>query len=161
MKKNINTFLLDTLIWSYIAQVSFKIIYEKIILDIRYPEFSWNQPVYALVLGILIALISMPFRKRIVKIMYALLIMHTFIAGFIITQFSFKEFFSASGLLGAKRIFAALLKPNWNIFSEGLFAAIETIYMAFIATTLAIPFALVLAFFASKNFGIKKLIPIR
>jgi phosphonate transport system permease protein len=62
-----------------------------------------------------------------------------------------KEFFSDSGLAGAQRIFAALMHPNWSVFEQGLFSAIETIYMAFIATALAIPVAFVLGFFAARN----------
>lgn len=79
------------------------------------------------------------------------LIALTFLTGFYVSQVSVKEFFSANGLEGAKRIFTALFHPNWGIFQEGLFAAIETIYMAFIATAIAIPIAFILGFFAARN----------
>ena len=62
-----------------------------------------------------------------------------------------REFFSESGIEGAKRIFTALLNLNFQIFEQGLFAAIETIYMAFIATVVAIPIAFILGFFAARN----------
>ena len=64
---------------------------------------------------------------------------------------SLKEFFSESGLYGAKRIFSALFNPNFGILEQALFAAIETIYMAFIATVAALPFAFLLGFFAARN----------
>lgn len=75
----------------------------------------------------------------------------TFVAGVHISQVSMTEFFSSSGLTGAQRIFTALFNPNWAIFEDALFAAIETIYMAFIATSLAIPVAFLLGFFAARN----------
>jgi phosphonate transport system permease protein len=43
------------------------------------------------------------------------------------------------------------MHPNWNIFEQGLFAAIETIYMAFIATAVAIPVAFILSFVTARN----------
>lgn len=61
------------------------------------------------------------------------------------------ELFSSSGLSGAKRIFFSLLQPNFNIIEPALFSAIETIYMAFIATFLALPFAFLLGFFGARN----------
>ncbi|MCB9060196.1 MAG: phosphonate ABC transporter, permease protein PhnE [Halobacteriovoraceae bacterium] len=75
----------------------------------------------------------------------------TFIAGLNISQVSIYEFLSADGLSGAKKIFKALITPNFGIFEEALFAAIETIYMAFMATALAIPFAFIISFLAARN----------
>lgn len=80
-----------------------------------------------------------------------LIVLLTFIAGLDISQVSMREFFSQAGLLGAKRIFGALLNPNFAIFDIALFAAIETIYMAFIATSLALPFAFLIGFIAARN----------
>lgn len=167
----IKAFLLDVLGWSYIALVSYKIIWDKIILETRYPEFSWNQPLYSLYFGIAVTFVLFFTRFSLGKGVMGLipvsenesasakpfayigylLIALTFLTGFYVSQVSVKEFFSANGLEGAKRIFTALLHPNWGIFQEGLFAAIETIYMAFIATAIAIPIAFVLGFFAARN----------
>ena len=164
-------FVLDMFLWTYIALVSYKIIYQKIILDVRYPKFDWSEPLYALYLGIALATILSFTNLSLGRGMFGVLkydenesptsqpfaylgyftIVLTFIAGYFISQISFYEFFSEQGLQGAQRIFKALFNPNWGIFEEGLFAAIETIYMAFIATAVAIPIAFTLGFFAARN----------
>lgn len=167
----IKALVLDCLAWAYVALVSYKIIYEKIIVDVRYPEFHWNQPLYSLYFGIaatvLLFFTNFSLGKGVMGLVKIdenesaagkpfayigyLLIALTFLTGFYVSQVSFKEFFSVNGLEGAKRIFTALFNPNWGIFQEGLFAAIETIYMAFIATAIAIPIAFLLGFFAARN----------
>lgn len=75
----------------------------------------------------------------------------TFIVGVNLTNFSFNEVLDESGFLGAKRIFSALLDPEWSVLPRGILAIIETIYIAFMATIIAIPIAFLLAFFAAKN----------
>lgn len=164
-------FVLDSLSWAYLALISYKIIYEKMIIDERYPEFNWNQPMYALYLGLAIAAVLFFTKFSLGRGLFGLIkydenetatsqpfawlgylvILLTFITGFYVSQISLKEFLSEAGLEGAKRIFTALFHPNWGIFQEGLFAAIETIYMAFIATAVAIPIAFLLGFFAARN----------
>lgn len=164
-------FILDVLAWAYMALVGYKVIYDKMILDNRYPDFTWKQPLYALYFGVVIAILffftnfslgkgclglikikdeESAATKPFALIGY-LLILLTFVTGFYVSQVSLKEFFSAQGLEGAKRIFTALFHPNWSIFEQGLFAAIETIYMAFIATAIAIPIAFLLGFIAARN----------
>jgi phosphonate transport system permease protein len=163
--------LIDLFLWSYAFLVLHKIVYEKMILALRYPEFHWMQPVYALMAGAAMTLALFFTRLSIGKAisgLYALddnrsifrepfmqlglfKIVLTFIAGIYISQLSMQEFFSETGLMGAKRIFTALLSPNFAIFEEALFAAIETIYMAFIATAISLPFAFLMGFFAARN----------
>lgn len=171
MKAVVIALALDIFIWSYMSLVGYKVIYEKIILGLRYPDFAWNQPLYALGLGSMIGM-ALFFTKmsigRAVRGLYnfdehqshltrpygilaVVLTVETFIAGLFISQVSLREFLSPAGLKGAQRIFTALFNPNLAIFEQALFAAIETIYMAFIATTVALPFAFVLGFFAARN----------
>jgi len=167
------SFLLDTLLWSYLFIATHKIIYNKIIMEIRYPEFSWNEPLICLFIGMIISSIfyfflptysigraiyfknyqqsNKPLLKRPYVFIAILVFLITLISGLYISQVSLREFLSHSGLMGAKRIFIALFTPNFGILEEALFAAIETIYMAFIATLFAIPVAFVLSFFAAKN----------
>lgn len=179
-------FALDIFIWSYFALVSHKIIYEKIFLALRRPEFYWSQPAMALGIGLGI---SLPFffvlksfsvgrallrldeegeeHKGILQRPYAwvgmVLVAYTFVAGIIIAKVDMFEFFSHQGIQGAQRIFSALLFAFFDLFTEagrvellpiyelGLFAAIETIYMAFIATAFALPFAFLVSFAAARN----------
>jgi phosphonate transport system permease protein len=168
----IKALLIDICAWSYVILVSWKVILEKIIQHQRYPEFTWNQPLISLAIGSAIALILVQTRmslgRGLMGIMYEknhhkdltfsafawfgyFILFLTFIAGFQISQVSLKEFFSSEGLEGARRIFSALFNPNWSILEEGVFAAVETIYMAFIATAFAIPIAFVLGFFSARN----------
>lgn len=164
-------FSVDLCLWAYTALVCYKVIYEKIILALRYPEFSWNQPLYALLFGLVVSTPLFFTRCSLGKVYKGLykfddsesrlnqpyayfgyfIVLLTFVAGIFISQISIREFLSESGLTGAKRIFTALLNPNWAIFEDALFAAIETIYMAFIATVVALPIAFVMSFFAARN----------
>ncbi len=171
MKRVVSALAIDLFLWAYSLLVGYKVIYQKIIADIRYAEFTWNQPIYALGLGALVAL-GLFFTKasigRAIQGLYEeddskaltaqpfmflgyFIIFITFVAGLNISQVSMREFFSEAGLLGAKRIFTALFHPNFAILEQAIFAAIETIYMAFIATVIALPFAFLLGFFAARN----------
>ncbi len=171
MRKVMSAFTMDLLHWSYIGLVSYKIIYQKVIMGLRDPDFSWNEPIYALAIGALLALAlfftklsvgramkglyNLDENKSIMREPFCLLgyvtILLTFIAGLFIAQVSLREFFSEAGMLGAKRIFTALFQPNFGIIEPAIFAAIETIYMAFIATVIALPFAFLFGFFAARN----------
>lgn len=167
----IQAYILDVLAWAYMALVSYKIIYDKMIIDNRYPEFAWSQPLKALYFGLAVATIffftnfslgkgmlglvkvkddESATSKPFAFIGYAVIAL-TFLTSYFVSQISIKEFLSSEGLEGAKRIFTALFHPNFGIFEQGLFAAIETIYMAFIATAVAIPIAFLLGFFAARN----------
>ena len=167
---------IDILLWSYLSLIAYKIIWQKLLLGLRYPDFYWSTPLYCVALGSVIATglfftpisigkalrgilskksggeaeASSPFREP--HIILALVTAGlTFITGIFITQISLREFFSGPGIDGASRIFGALLSPRWSIFEDALFAGIETVYMAFIATTLAVPPAFLLGFFAARN----------
>jgi len=170
-KKHVASVCIDIFLWSYTVLASWKIVYERLIMGMRYPDFSWNQPLISLGLGVLIALalyftnmsvgrgftglMKRDENKPIMKepfIMYIMFVVAlTFVSGIYVSQVSVYEFLSESGLTGAKRIFTALLNPNWNILQDAVFAAVETIYMAFIATAVALPVAFILAFFAARN----------
>ncbi|OUR97953.1 phosphonate ABC transporter, permease protein PhnE [Halobacteriovorax marinus] len=137
----------------------------------RYSNFSWDQPLLSLGLGFVIALVLFFTRVSIGKAVNGLyernpektvlsepftilgyvIFAITFVSGLLISQVSIREFLSESGLHGAKRIFLALFNPNFAIIQDALFAGVETIYMAFIATAVALPVAFILAFFAARN----------
>ncbi|HWU42682.1 MAG TPA: phosphonate ABC transporter, permease protein PhnE, partial [Bdellovibrio sp.] len=67
------------------------------------------------------------------------------------TQFSFIELFDEHGFAGAVRLFKGLFNPNWEVLPKAVLNIIETIFMAFLATFLAIPAAFLLSFFCAKN----------
>lgn len=74
-----------------------------------------------------------------------------FVVGYFKTKFSFDELLNEDGFGGAKRLFAGIFTPNWDVLPRAVLNIIETIFMAFMATFLAIPFAFVLSFMAAKN----------
>ncbi len=75
----------------------------------------------------------------------------TFVVGAIKTKASFTELFDEDGFNGAVRLFAGLLSPNMDVLPKALVNIIETVFMAFMATALAIPFAFVLSFLCARN----------
>ena len=74
-----------------------------------------------------------------------------FIVGIYKTQFSISELLDQDGFAGAGRLFRGLTSPNWAVLPTAILNIIETVFMAFMATLLAIPFAFVLSFMAAKN----------
>lgn len=75
----------------------------------------------------------------------------TFVVGLSVTKFSVLEILDVDGFAGAMRLFGGLTNPAWEILPRAVGNIIETIFMAFMATALAIPLAFVLCFFCSKN----------
>lgn len=71
--------------------------------------------------------------------------------GIVKTRFSMQDLLDADGFAGAKRLFAGIFAPNWNVLPAAIQNMIETIFMAFLATILAMPFAFLLSFLAAKN----------
>ncbi len=74
-----------------------------------------------------------------------------FALAFAKTEFSFYELADQNGFAGAVRLFQGLLNPNWTLLPRAVLNIIETIFMAFLATTLAIPLAFVLSFLCARN----------
>ncbi len=75
----------------------------------------------------------------------------TFIVGLVKTKFSFYELSNPDGFAGAMRLFQGIFNPDWTLLPKAVLNIIETIFMAFIATALAIPIAFVFSFLAAKN----------
>ena len=75
----------------------------------------------------------------------------TFYLGKVETRFQISELIDPDGLAGALRLFKGVATPNLAILPEAVMAIIQTIYIAFMATALAIPIAFVLSFFSAKN----------
>jgi len=73
------------------------------------------------------------------------------LAGACITEMSAFSLFSNDGMFAAKRIMIALFSPDMDILSSVIESTIVTIFIALIATLLAIPVAFVLSFFAARN----------
>ena len=73
------------------------------------------------------------------------------IAGWILTDISPIDFFSAKGLEAASNIFTALITPELSIFDIALKALIETVYIALTATVIALPLSFILSFLSART----------
>lgn len=80
-----------------------------------------------------------------------ILLLVLFIVGIKVTEFSVIKLLDIDGYNGVKRIFKELLNPNFEILPIAVLRMFETIFMAFLATAMAIPIAFVLSFMAAKN----------
>lgn len=75
----------------------------------------------------------------------------TFAVSWAVTDASISELFDREGLEGAARMFGQLGHPNLSLLPKAIVEIIETIFIAFLGTALALPIAFLLSFFAAKN----------
>ncbi|MCX7978086.1 MAG: phosphonate ABC transporter, permease protein PhnE [Bdellovibrionaceae bacterium] len=75
----------------------------------------------------------------------------TLVVAFVKTRFSLYELLNEDGFAGAVRLFKGIFNPNFDVLPRAILNIVETIFMAFLATALAIPVAFVLSFLAAKN----------
>ncbi len=164
----VKSVLLDIFFVFYSLVVLERAVYYKFILNLRYLPFDWNNILVLLMISIIIGYIWTYSRtslsaklfgianeskvtKYTVEIFGWFLFNITFIAGWIVTRISIIDLFSSEGIQGAERIFSALFRPEMGIFDDALFAMIETIYIALLATLISIPITLILSFFTARN----------
>ena len=79
----------------------------------------------------------------------ALLIELTLFSGWLITEVQLVTFLTKFSK--ASDIIRGLLHPSGEILQQGLVLLVQTIFLAFMATAFAIPFAFVLSFLAARN----------
>lgn len=164
----IKSALLDIFFVFYSLIILQRAIYYKLILDLREVPFSWMEMAILLVISIVggitwtMTRTSLSARlfgiakdikatKLTLEIFGWFLFNITFIAGWIVTKVSIVDLFSSDGIQGAERIFSSLFNPELSIFDQALFAIIETIYLALLATLLSIPLTFLLSFFTARN----------
>ncbi|MCK6614534.1 MAG: phosphonate ABC transporter, permease protein PhnE [Ignavibacteriaceae bacterium] len=160
--------LLDIFFVFYSMIVLQRAIYYKLILDLREMPFSWSEIGIIFLLSIVIGFAWASSKTSLSAKLFGVakegkltdlttelfgwfLFNITFISGWIITKISIVDIFSPDGIEGAQRIFGSLFTPEFNIFDDALFAIIETIYIALIATLISIPPTLVLSFLTARN----------
>lgn len=97
-------------------------------------------------------------QKKISKHLSWIVFSLSIISGWIITKISPVDFFSQQGLSGAGNIFYALITPELSIIDIALKALVETIYIALIATIIALPFSFVLGFLSARTLMYNNLI---
>lgn len=94
---------------------------------------------------------DVPFLKSFWGWQLAITLLITFIVGMVKVKFSFYELLNEDGFAGTMRLMKGIFNPNWEILPKAVLNIIETIFMAFIATVLAIPIAFILSFMCAKN----------
>jgi phosphonate transport system permease protein len=166
--KFVKAVLLDIFFVFYSIIVVQRAIYYKFILELKELPFSWGEVGLILIISIVIGAAWTSTKtslscklfgiakdnkvtKWTVEISGWFLFNITFIAGWIITRLSLVDLFSSEGIRGAERIFGALFQPEMGIFNDAVFAMIETIYIALLATLISIPFTLLLSFVTARN----------
>jgi phosphonate transport system permease protein len=164
----VKAILLDSFFIFYTILVFQRAIYYKVILDLRDLPFSWSEILIFAVISIIVGTLwgysrtslgakimglakETKFAKWSSEIFAWTLFNLTFIAGWLVTKISLIDLFSKEGIEGANRIFHALFTPEFGIFDDALFAIIETIYLALVATLLSIPPTLIISFFTARN----------
>jgi phosphonate transport system permease protein len=166
--KFVKAMLLDIFFVFYSIIVVQRAIYYKFILELKDLPFSWGEVGLIVIISIVIGAAWTSTKtslscklfgiakdnkvtKWTVEISGWFLFNITFIAGWIITRLSLVDLFSSEGIRGAERIFGALFQPEMGIFNDAVFAMIETIYIALLATLISIPFTLLLSFVTARN----------
>ena len=168
-------FFLDFLSWLYLIIVSKEIFYKRIIEGLEHPlihvedfTFYFLGAIIGAILGFIVPHSSLGKRLFLSQFqlthhepmdyfkfpyvwLIAILLITTLICGFNVTQISLIELLSSHGFLGVRRIFMSLFNPDFSIINVALAAVIETFFIAFMATILAMPFAFCISFFASLN----------
>jgi phosphonate transport system permease protein len=79
------------------------------------------------------------------------ILLTTCVMGWLLTDMSFRSLLSLQGMQGAKRIFMAMGQPRWDILGMVLEAMVVTIFIALMATLMAIPVAFVASFYMARN----------
>ncbi len=92
-----------------------------------------------------------PFFKTFSGVATVVVLLTTFIFGWNLTEMKFYSLLSVEGVSGATRIFSALLQPETSILPKVLSEMMETIFIAFMATAIAVPIAFFAAFFSARN----------
>jgi len=75
----------------------------------------------------------------------------TMVLGWLLNEVDPVALFDEAGIDGVKRIFSSLLSPDLSILSLVFNAMIVTVFIALMATSIAIPFSFVLSFLCARN----------
>ncbi len=75
----------------------------------------------------------------------------TLILSISVTEASWYELTDPDGFEGATKLFQGLLNANLGLLPMAIVEVVETIFIAFLATVIAVPIAFVLSFLCSKN----------
>jgi phosphonate transport system permease protein len=92
-----------------------------------------------------------PFLKSFWSLHLLLAFALTLIVSLQMTDFSWTELTDPQGIAGAMRLYHGLTHANLDILPIAIVQIVETIFIAFLATVIALPFAFALSFLSAKN----------
>jgi phosphonate transport system permease protein len=92
-----------------------------------------------------------PFFQTFWGIELLLALLATVTLGIYLTDVNFIRLIEAESFHQAMRLFGELASPDWSILPKAIMKIIESIYIAFMATAVAVPVAFVLSFFIARN----------
>lgn len=94
---------------------------------------------------------SQPFYKTLWGLQTISTVLATVILGVVLTDISLIKLLEAESFYHAMRLFREIASPDWGILPKAVLKIIETIYIAFMATAIAVPVAFGLSFLMAKN----------
>lgn len=92
-----------------------------------------------------------PFYKTFWGIELLLALIATLVMGYVMTNVNLLYLIEKESFDSAMRMFSALANPEWDILAKAIMKIIESIYIAFMATAIAVPVAFVLSFVTARN----------
>lgn len=121
----------------------------KYLTGVIFEHPLWFIPEIVIGLPLLVISLHPKYKSKSFNIFLLVTLILTFFVGSYIVEIKPVKFFIQ--FPKAFNILKRLLNPNFTIFPSMFSALIQTIYLALMATFLAIPFAFVLSFFAARN----------
>ncbi|HPM03002.1 MAG TPA: phosphonate ABC transporter, permease protein PhnE [Candidatus Cloacimonadota bacterium] len=119
------------------------------------------SPFISMILAVVLTMIpiksSVELKRKFIIFLTILSIILTMIVGFLLVEIRPVKF--VMNFHKAYNILDKLFNPNFSLFFPMLGSLIQTIYLALMATILAIPFAFFLSFFAARNLMPNHFIP--
>lgn len=168
MNNKVKIFLLDVFFGWYLAITFHRVFYYHVLLSTDSPDFTWNLMLpyvgVAMIFGIICVVSGASLGKKIISSTQKgtwqneiainiawILILMTFVTSWVVTKVNIIQMFDHDRLNAAGRLFSSLLQPNWNILQKAIMAMIETIYLAFLSTAIALPVSFLLGFLSARN----------
>lgn len=93
----------------------------------------------------------LPIHKTFWGIELLLVLGATLVLGFHLTDVNFLRLVESESFYQAMRLFRELATPDWSILPKAIMKIIETVYIAFMATAVAVPIAFVMSFLTARN----------